>query len=484
MINQLSPREFEEFCQLLLAKRYDCNVVLTKATGDEGRDLIVEHPDGLIVVECKHWPEGTVGRPVVQKLHSAVLTCNSKKGMIITSGRFTQEATSYAMSLNDISMELVDVLKLDHLQQVVLPNSEGTAQKAISFATMSKNDLREFLINKVLNYSENIDSERKYLINRLAFDTVTIYAPIFSLYYSAEGNKKILGSIHRKTWEGFIFLSDGDKQIQLENPPGCGRGFEHTVSLGDALKRNPGNAIAPTMQLFQVSKMMKEHIANSFSHGISYKGKNGRKYSAQLVPTTENIRFSDFRLIYVPRRTFWMMVQDVQYSGDIDEISDDSSILVKCKTLSMCNVCKTATSGKNQIICSICFLPAHRWSILFPDSFVCCMCKKPVCRNHTTRAGLAFFCASCKPISDFVVPRWAGCLIFGLLMSLVFVAIWMFGASLPWGRFSASESYGSFGGISPWLLLATAIVWAWGPFLFMISQQYLLPQSAVLKYKK
>jgi len=43
-----------------------------------------------VVVECKH--TGTVGRPVVQKLHSAVATFEfdgPKRGMVATTGRFT-----------------------------------------------------------------------------------------------------------------------------------------------------------------------------------------------------------------------------------------------------------------------------------------------------------------------------------------------------------------------------------------------------------
>ena len=44
-----------------------------------------------IVVECKH--TSTVGRPVVQKLHSAIATFDfdgPKRGMVVTTGRFTE----------------------------------------------------------------------------------------------------------------------------------------------------------------------------------------------------------------------------------------------------------------------------------------------------------------------------------------------------------------------------------------------------------
>jgi len=51
-------------------------------------------------VECKH--TGTVGRPVVQKLHSAIATFDfdgPKRGMVVTTGRFTNPAQEYAQRL-------------------------------------------------------------------------------------------------------------------------------------------------------------------------------------------------------------------------------------------------------------------------------------------------------------------------------------------------------------------------------------------------
>jgi restriction endonuclease Mrr len=66
-----------------------------------------------VVVECKH--TGTVGRPVVQKLHSAVATFEfdgPKRGMVATTGRFTGPAVEYAERLrrNDdpYPIELID----------------------------------------------------------------------------------------------------------------------------------------------------------------------------------------------------------------------------------------------------------------------------------------------------------------------------------------------------------------------------------------
>jgi hypothetical protein len=78
------------------------NIQLTPDTGDEGKDIELELPIPMggtmkFLVECKHWQKTSVGRPVVQKLHSAVVTDPTVNGgIIVTSGRFTSGAVEYA----------------------------------------------------------------------------------------------------------------------------------------------------------------------------------------------------------------------------------------------------------------------------------------------------------------------------------------------------------------------------------------------------
>ncbi|MCE2507751.1 MAG: restriction endonuclease [Nitrosopumilaceae archaeon] len=50
-------------------------------TGDGGRDIIMWIDRRKVVVECKHQTK-PVGRPVVQKLHSAVMTEKAVGGVV------------------------------------------------------------------------------------------------------------------------------------------------------------------------------------------------------------------------------------------------------------------------------------------------------------------------------------------------------------------------------------------------------------------
>ncbi|RLM84210.1 restriction endonuclease [Halobellus sp. Atlit-38R] len=117
VLDDLSGFEFEDLMEDVFRTLGYENVRQAAKTSDEGRDVLMEEVvDGTrraIIVECKH--TGTVGRPVVQKLHSAIATFDfdgPKRGMVVTTGRFTNPAQEYAEQLqqNDdpYPIELLD----------------------------------------------------------------------------------------------------------------------------------------------------------------------------------------------------------------------------------------------------------------------------------------------------------------------------------------------------------------------------------------
>ena len=104
VLDDLSGFAFEDLMEDVFRTLGYENVRQAARTADKGRDIIMEEVvDGTrraIIVECKH--TGTVGRPVVQKLHSAVATFEfdgPKRGIVITTGRFTAPAQTYADEL-------------------------------------------------------------------------------------------------------------------------------------------------------------------------------------------------------------------------------------------------------------------------------------------------------------------------------------------------------------------------------------------------
>jgi hypothetical protein len=130
VLDDLSGFEFEDVMEDVFRNLGYENVRQANRTADEGRDVIMEEVvDGrrrAIIVECKH--TGTVGRPVVQKLHSAIATFDfdgPKRGMVVTTGRFTNPAKEYANRLqqNDDPhpIELLDVESVEIAEYTMHP---------------------------------------------------------------------------------------------------------------------------------------------------------------------------------------------------------------------------------------------------------------------------------------------------------------------------------------------------------------------------
>ena len=113
-VRSSSPRFFEELVvELLLKMGYGRNRAeagkAIGATGDEGIDgVISEDRLGLdtIYLQAKRW-EGTVGRPEIQKFVGALQGKRSRKGVFITTGRFSADARDYVLRI-DPRVVLID----------------------------------------------------------------------------------------------------------------------------------------------------------------------------------------------------------------------------------------------------------------------------------------------------------------------------------------------------------------------------------------
>lgn len=117
-VKENSPSFFETLVvDLMVAMGYggsraDAGKSLGKS-GDEGIDgIIKEDRLGLDVIylQAKRW-EGTVGRPEIQKFVGALHGKRAKKGVFITTGKFSEDAKQYVESI-DPKVVLIDGQKL------------------------------------------------------------------------------------------------------------------------------------------------------------------------------------------------------------------------------------------------------------------------------------------------------------------------------------------------------------------------------------
>lgn len=120
-IKLCSPSFFEKMVVELLVKmgyggsRTDAGKAIGKS-GDEGIDGIIKEDKlglDIIYIQAKKW-ENVVGRPEIQKFVGALAGQGAKKGIFITTSRFTNEAKDY-IPRNETKIVLIDGERLASL---------------------------------------------------------------------------------------------------------------------------------------------------------------------------------------------------------------------------------------------------------------------------------------------------------------------------------------------------------------------------------
>jgi restriction system protein len=125
-VKNASPAFFEKLVIDLLLKmgyggsRKDAGQAIGQA-GDEGIDGIIKEDRlglDIIYIQAKRWGNTVIGRPDIQKFAGALQGKRAKKGIYITTSRFSKEAVDYANQIDSkiilIDGEVMTKLMLEH----------------------------------------------------------------------------------------------------------------------------------------------------------------------------------------------------------------------------------------------------------------------------------------------------------------------------------------------------------------------------------
>ena len=116
-ISQKKPSFFEYLVARLLEKMGYGVGRLTKSGADGGIDGIIDEDElGLsqIYVQAKSW-QGTISRPEIQKFVGAISDKQTKKGVFITTSKFSKDAERYAANVQSHTVVLIDGERLAEL---------------------------------------------------------------------------------------------------------------------------------------------------------------------------------------------------------------------------------------------------------------------------------------------------------------------------------------------------------------------------------
>ncbi|UTG85132.1 restriction endonuclease [Bacillus paranthracis] len=100
----MDPREFEYFVADIF-RSLGYKVQVTSGSNDGGKDIILYKGNEMKFVEVKRYTKSSIGRPFIQKLHSAIVDADAVGGYFVTLSHFNKNARQYAANKN---IELID----------------------------------------------------------------------------------------------------------------------------------------------------------------------------------------------------------------------------------------------------------------------------------------------------------------------------------------------------------------------------------------
>lgn len=360
MLDGIDGYQFEELIAKIMKKKGYENIRITPKSRDVGKDIIMDGPNGeIVVVECKH--QQFVGRPVIQKLQGAMDHEEQQhpdkeiKGIIVNSGHFSKEALNYNKEIGQ-EIELIDGRKLKSLckeLKVVILNGKIQILTNNSFKNISEIDSKELSFNKYSKiywskeHKPSIKTELEfipsvYIKYNVDFDTNTSVGCVDD--YSDSGEIIIDGVTGKNLDEGaadFFFSGRIDAEEIKEKE-------EH--------KKIPFEFTENDIEEYAINSVIEEH-----THEICYTGNNNVTYTKVCTPKGRDIDIKKFLAIYLP---IWINdINILKYRYKQKFYIKGNNELYLIDELKKCKICD---KEKNE----------------YEDMSVCPECGRIVCHSH------------------------------------------------------------------------------------------------------
>ncbi|MCW4004850.1 MAG: restriction endonuclease [Candidatus Bathyarchaeota archaeon] len=385
LLDKMSGFDFEELVADILSKLGYGHVEKILYTQDGGRDILIHSSSGLIVIECKHQPKSSIGRPVVQKLHSAVVTSKATKGILVTTGRFTKEALEYASKLagSTTPIDMVDrPILIDMASRANVILVSGKQKLSVwSYALPSKEETINAISSRVASFSFSHPRRPSELLNNLS--RIVSYRPVYSITYSINSVfETSIGIIHRENTSKARILLDGNTGQSYADNVSAFLETEQQYAFNQPHEDFKGNL--PTFKIdgSTMQRSAKKLIIEKHSRNVSYYGRNNRRYVKKCVPSERDIYISDIRQLYLPLTRLDFKLGSTSYYSEGAQ-AQSGRLLSLADNLTACRICnKRITEGA--IICDTCGKVTHSGGFLIRSihGFRCKRCGRTTCREH------------------------------------------------------------------------------------------------------
>ena len=407
--------EFQEFVASLFKKLGFVRVKVGPPAADGGIDISMEQRTDIgsisFIAECKHHPKSTIGRPVVQKLHSAVMhTPVLDKGIIVTSGRFSSQAIKYA---EEVGIELIDMEKLKELAGKAGLSVQTELSLSIEncFPISEKAKIVEELISFLQSDLKGFNKDSTK-VEEVGLKLLPSY--LIDYFINATFSTSV-GIIHSVTETSAMFFSGSSGKplvMTITQPLLPLRDDISELNQGDlkGIKILEKEEFAKNYK--EIKEMAKQVLRQVYTKTVSYYGANNRRYTKTCTPRKKEITLIDVARVYLPILSFRCSVLENRYSVVGIEALHELNVLPS-SVITIPESSGTKAYPDNCMICSkdmkqdkyLC----NECGIIVCDkcSSKCKACGKVICKEHTIskRRFLIFsdkYCRQCAELEGII----------------------------------------------------------------------------------
>jgi hypothetical protein len=402
MLDPMSGTEFEEFVARLLAKLDYGEVEWVPHGADMGRDILVRSRAGLTVIECKHHPNGSIGRPVVQKLHSAVISSRGVKGIIVTTGHFSPEALAHAQTLSP-PIEMIDhALLADMASRAGIRLVTGKQDLRVSTYAIPPPETTWASLGSYLGSFLTSHPNAPAALIREPNRTLH-YEPFYVVTYDVNATfETTVGVIHREFVQGWRLALDGTTGTPMDPAILQFLGGETHVPFMGAHAEFRGTIPNFRIDATSVRAMAKSAIIRMHTRTKTYTGRNNQTYNHICQPPERTVFISDISQAFVPFLSVTLRLLKTPYDATVVQ-GPSGRILPRTARFHVCGVCKAAIHD-SPILCNVCGQIAHAGGFFVSSihGFRCKRCGRTTCRHdgNWTRRRLLFKALLCPPCTQ------------------------------------------------------------------------------------
>ena len=380
----MSGYEFEEFVADVMKRLGYGQIEKVLKTQDEGRDILIRSSAGLLVVECKHQPNTSIGQPIVQKLHSAVISSRAAKGILVTTGRFTKEAIEYAARLADSGtiIEMVDRPILGDMasRAGIRLISRGESLGVWTFSLPSNEQTGDTIGAFVSSMVQSSPKRPRDYLSR--HDRTVTFRPVYLVTYNVNAVfETTVGVIHEERETGAHLIFDGNNGQQYTDDVFQFLEKERQSPFSGGATNDLDKLPRFRLDYVTLQRKARDAIIRLHTKRIHYRGGNNVGYSKECEPGEHDIYISDIRQVYLPlvRLDFILSVTSYSIHG---VLAPSGRLMATSHDLLRCRI-GNESINKNALLCDVCGRITHSGGLRLKNvhGFRCNLCKRTTCRH-------------------------------------------------------------------------------------------------------